>query len=633
MAQKTGQVGPGFRLITRLGGLALSTLFLNLSPIVAAASTCQLGKMAEFPITMSSLQPLMSAKINDTDVQLLVDSGAFYSMLSGAAAAELNLPVHPAPYGFYVIGLGGGTVSASIATANVFTLAGTPFRNIAFLVGGSEPGTDIRGVLGQNVLHLADVEYDLGQGFVRLMRPHDCDKAVLAYWVAGTTTPYSVINIEPTTRIKPFTTGFASINGKTIRVMFDSGASVSMLSLKAAALVGIKPDSPGVTNGGTTTGIGRNTLATYIAPFSSFRIGGEEIQNTRLRVANIDMANADMLIGADFFLSHRIYVANAQHKLYFTYNGGPVFNLSGPNGARTDSSPSAEPSPQPASTITSTGDDTARHPSPGDTTKADAASGDAADYARRGAAFASRHQFDDALAALTKACDLAPGNADYFLQRGRVYRQLKNGGAAMADFDRVLTLRPDDVAALVSRAELSLQNGDNARAGADLDAANSWATKQADVHYQMAMDYQDAERLEAAIAQLDLWIASHEVDVRYPQALNSRCWLRALQGVDLALALKDCDAALKWAAKASPLFSHVSDSRGLVHLRMGEYDKSIADYDASLKADPRNAWAWYGRGIAKLRTQRSAEGQADIAQATALSPKVAAEFGRHGIDP
>jgi hypothetical protein len=33
-----------------------------------------------------------------------------------------------------------------------------------------------------------------------------------------------------------------------------------------------------------------------------------------------------MLLGADFFVSHRIYVSNAQHKMYFTYNGGPVFS-------------------------------------------------------------------------------------------------------------------------------------------------------------------------------------------------------------------------------------------------------------------------------------------------------------------
>jgi hypothetical protein len=55
------------------------------------------------------------------------------------------------------------------------------------------------------------------------------------------------------------------------------------------------------------------------------------------------MLDVDMLIGADFFLSHRIYVANSQRKLYFTYNGGPVFNLTaepqGPDNDRAPNSP------------------------------------------------------------------------------------------------------------------------------------------------------------------------------------------------------------------------------------------------------------------------------------------------------
>ena len=66
---------------------------------------------------------------------------------------------------------------------------------------------------------------------------------------------------------------------------------------------------------------------TWIAPFASFKIGDEEIRNTRLRIGDI-ATDIDMLIGADFFLSHHLYVASSQHKLYFTYNGGPVFDLS-----------------------------------------------------------------------------------------------------------------------------------------------------------------------------------------------------------------------------------------------------------------------------------------------------------------
>jgi hypothetical protein len=66
---------------------------------------------------------------------------------------------------------------------------------------------------------------------------------------------------------------------------------------------------------------------------------------------------------------------------------------------------------------------------------------------------------------------------------------------------------------------------------------------------------------------------------------------------------------------------------------MGDYDKSIADYDASLKINARNAWSLYGRGIDKLRKQKTADGDADIAQATAVWPQVMEAFKRRGIVP
>jgi tetratricopeptide (TPR) repeat protein len=139
--------------------------------------------------------------------------------------------------------------------------------------------------------------------------------------------------------------------------------------------------------------------------------------------------------------------------------------------------------------------------------------------------------------------------------------------------------------------------------------------------------------LAPAVAQLTLWINSHEVDERLPDALNSRCWIRALEGSDLALAVKDCNAALKRTNASSPFFAKIADSRGLVFLRMGDYDKSIADYDASLKINPKNAWSLYGRGIAKLRKHKTADGDADIAQATVVWHQVAEEFKRRGIVP
>jgi tetratricopeptide (TPR) repeat protein len=149
----------------------------------------------------------------------------------------------------------------------------------------------------------------------------------------------------------------------------------------------------------------------------------------------------------------------------------------------------------------------------------------------------------------------------------------------------------------------------------------------------MAAAYERADRFDSAIAQYDRWIAAHEEDERIPYAQNARCWARALGGGDLSLALKDCNAALKRAGKGTPFYARAADIRGLVFLRLGEYAKSIADYNASIAIDAKSAWGWYGRGIDKLRQHQTAAGEADITQAKSLSPKIAEKFTHYGIVP
>ena len=74
-------------------------------------------------------------------------------------------------------------------------------------------------------------------------------------------------------------------------------------------------------------GAGRGKADSWTAPFERFELGGEAILHNRLEVGDFDMQDADMLLGIDFFLSHRIYVSKQQSKMFFTYNGGPVFFL------------------------------------------------------------------------------------------------------------------------------------------------------------------------------------------------------------------------------------------------------------------------------------------------------------------
>jgi tetratricopeptide (TPR) repeat protein/predicted aspartyl protease len=593
----------------RFGIGALAILGLS-SPPMAAFAACKLGKMAELPVTMSNSKPLITAKINGEDARFIADSGAFFSMITEASAAEFKLKLSPAPFGLFVRGLG-GSVNSSIATVKVFTFAGIPIHNVQFLVGGSTVGSENVGLLGQNFFRIGDVEYDLAKGTIRLMHAEGCGHALLAYWVKPSD-PFSVMDIEWATPQSPHTTGTALINGARIRVMFDTGAGASILSLKAAERAGVKPDSEGVVEAGYWRGIGRGTAKTYIGRFSSFKIGDEEIRQTRLRFGDFGIDAVDMLIGPDFFLSHRIYVASSQHKLYFTYNGGPVFNLTA-SPSKAPAEPTADASPE----------DKKRDDEPSN----------AAAYSQRGTAFAARRDYEHAIADLTHACELEPKEPEYFYQRGVVYRDNKQIDLAAADFDRALELKSDDLPALEARALLRLRARDIVGARSDLDSADRTAPKEADLRFFLARGYQSADLLPASIAQYDLWILAHAADSRMPEALSGRCWARALQGQELAQALSDCNAALKLSAKSSPTYARILNGRGLVRLRLGDYDKSIADYDASLQIVPKDAWSVYGRGIDKLRKKRTPEGEADIAYAKKLWPKVADEFTRRGITP
>ncbi len=585
-----------------------------------ALAACKIGKLADLPVTMIDRKPMVSAQINGQDVLLVADSGAFYSTLSPASAAQLKLRTGPAPYGLSVTGVG-GEAKMSVATVKSFNLAGIPIHDIEFLVGGGDVGGNAAGLLGQNVFRIGDVEYDLARGIIRLMHEEDCGKTVLAYWVTNKADPYSVIDIHWTTPLEPGTTGAAYVNGVKIRVLFDTGADTSMLSAHAAERAGIKVDGPDVVYAGYSRGIGRAMLKTWIAPVAVFKIGDEEVRHTHLRISEAVTDSADMLIGTDFFLSHRIYVASKQSKLFFTYNGGPVFNLS----------VSHADAPAPPGTDAGAGEAAAAGSGAG-AGVAPGAPQTAEAFSRRGAASAARHDFDHAIADLSRACDLAPDHADYFYERGVMYRDDHRRAEALADFDRTLVLKPDHVPALVARAEERLSDGDAIHGIADLDTADRVAAKEADARLRMASAYAHADRLAAARTQLDLWIAAHEADSRLGPARGQRCWVAALSGQDLPKALDDCNAALRQIGKKNADAAWVFNARGLVRLRLGDYARSTDDYRTSLDLNPNDAWALYGRGIDELREGKSG-GRDDLAAAAALWRPIAEAFEKHGIVP
>jgi hypothetical protein len=48
---------------------------------------------------------------------------------------------------------------------------------------------------------------------------------------------------------------------------------------------------------------------------------------------------------------------------------------------------------------------------------------------------------------------------------------------------------------------------------------------------------------------------------------------------------------------------------------------------------PKNAYALYGRGVAKIRKNKTADGEADMAEAVKIWPHIAAPFSARGLAP
>ncbi len=577
-------------------GLVLLGLAVLAWPMAhpSRAQQCHLHELIELPLTMDGRRAIISAKVNGHDARFIADTGSYFSSvsLSNAKVMELRLGDWPYP----IVGLGStGLVSDQLGVAKTFEIDKHQLHDIEFLVGGSELGVGVDGVLGQNLFQAGDVDLDLSSGSIRLFQPRGCGQTALAYWVkpgGG----YSSLDIWLTTLQNPIIRFYVYVNGVRLAAMLDSGANVTVITRDAALKAGIRSTDAGVVEAGRGAGFSQKTASSWIVPVADFAIADEEIKNTHIAMMDSDLGETDVIVGMDFLLSHHVFVASSQNKLYFSYVGGQVFTSMAPVAKlQKVALPEAEPK-------------------------------DAAGFARRGEAFLSRQQYDLAIADLTRSIQMDGAQADVYYALGRANAFAGHQDAARADLDQALKLRPDDVRMLLLRAQMR-QASNPAGADADLQAADKLMSPGDHGRLELGGIYAGRNDHARALAQYDLWVASHPDDADLPAGLNDRCWQRALMNQDLDKARADCDRAIRM----QPTEANFWDSRGMLDLRQGQPDKAVQDYDQALKLNPKLAFSLYGRSLAKGRLGQAQDAAADKAAALAVDPKIEQKAKDEGV--
>lgn len=565
----------------------------------AWADGCQLKEYGTLPVEMIGNRAITTVKINGADTHFILDTGAFFNTMSNANASSLGLKLELAPFGFRVNGVGG---SASVQQAHVkqFGILGTTLENIDFIVGGSDAG---HGLLGANLLDVADLEIDLAHGKLTLFKADHCDKASLAYWVKDG--QYNVADIESSDHKGDRRTFFnVTINGKKVRALLDSGAVATVLGRDAAERVGIDLNAPGVRAGGKSSGIGAKLMKSWIVNIDTFSVGTETIQHSQMQVIDGNMGNnTDMLLGVDFLLAHHMFIANGKRKAYFTYNGGRVFTFAS---------------------------------APGDSDKPDAGAGadesgnkpkTAEDYFLLGQAHLSRGETNAALADLDEAIRLTPDKSAYYLARAKAHEAGRQLDAELADLDKSLSLDSKNSDALMMRAGLRFARKDRAGAASDVTAAADLAPPGSALERAVASFYIRLDQPFTALPLLGNWIRLHDDDAKLGDALAERCWARGLSNQVPDEALKDCKKAIRRDGE-NPFYL---DALALVELRLGQYSESIKTYEKVVAQKPMSAWARYGLGLAKIHGGDKDAGHADLAAARALDPHIETRIAKWGL--
>jgi tetratricopeptide (TPR) repeat protein len=600
----------------------------------ARANQCEIEQFPAVAVTLKDMQPLVWARINGKPARFIIDTGAFWSMISPAARAQYHLFATDAmPF----VRLGGvnGSTAVEIASVSTFEFLGVPFRDAKFFVGGNAFASGAVGLLGGKLLHLWDLDLDFARGRMRFVKTRHCGGVPLAYWAQGRQQNIGVVKLRYSSARDPYLIGHAWVNGKRIRVLFDTGAARSVLTVAAARRAGITLASPGVKwLGKVSSGIGRKWLNTWIAPVATFRIGDEVIEHTHITVSAIHMPglHVGMLLGEDFFLSNHVLIAAHRRRLYFTYNGGPIFAIGQryliQRGAAAPVA--VDPGGQPPAHAPAT--------SPPGTRRMRVAAGSASERAarrmRRAMALEADGQYTRALANMNRSCRLAPKDARYRMRRGYLYERLHRPAAALANFSAAIRLQPDFYAAHLARAQLLLTwkhapAGSVAEARTDLNIVALLAPNESEDGLAVGNLYARIGEYATAVRILKLWLYYHRRDILRPFAWDGLCAARAAGDMQLHRALRDCERALARRPHSAPILEH----RGLVYLRLGKFARAIASYDAALALAPKLAPSLYGRGLAELAAHETAAGRADLTAAVKLDPGVASRFARMHLAP
>ncbi len=279
-------------------------------------------KVSELPVSWQAGRPIVVASVNGHDLRVLLDTGVKRSFLLRAAARETDVPVVDQTYDFGGLG---GRIAPQIAHLGEMKIGGLTLHGDV-LVADRFPllrDTEATMIVGEDLLSRTDIEFDLTHGRIAFLMPKDCGDATLVDWAGKG----AVLAMQPINPRSPEIQLVATVNGKEVQAVLDSGTIVSALTETAARRVGVDGDKQGP----EIAGVGPRLVSTSLAEPARLGLSHDLVDSLPLAVGNLfrgatqaavgsrfadDGIATELLLGIDFLRTHRVLVAHSQGRIY-----------------------------------------------------------------------------------------------------------------------------------------------------------------------------------------------------------------------------------------------------------------------------------------------------------------------------
>lgn len=312
-----------------LRAVLLALALAGLCAREAAAADCGLKMVNTVPITMAygGARPLVSVKINGTELKFLLDTGGYATQISASAAQDLKLPITES--GVKLLDLY-GNASSNAAKVETLGLGRLEGRNATLQVMTGALGrtaTDSAteqpafvGLLAADYMGKYDVELDFADGKMNYFSPDHCEGKVV-YW------PSNAIAAVPMRFTDNHLILDVMLDGKPQRAIVDTGATGTTLAMAEARRVfGITAEDNDkafehVFQKLSFEGLEVGNPRIQILPD---KVGSKDPNNgfvtgTRTKmVDDLDSSEPAMLIGMNILSKLHLYIAFQEKKIYIT---------------------------------------------------------------------------------------------------------------------------------------------------------------------------------------------------------------------------------------------------------------------------------------------------------------------------